>query len=80
MTWNLWNVVRHYAYIRYFKNRNRELGEGQSDWQDLENYTKKLMKGIYRSFKEKQYKGINDRTKFTDQQGGGSSTNGTGTS
>lgn len=26
MTWNLWNVVRHYAYFKYFKNRHRELG------------------------------------------------------
>ena len=50
MTWNLWNVVRHYAYIKWFKNRGRVLGEEQGEWAELENYTKKIVKGIYRTF------------------------------
>lgn len=32
MAWNLWNVVRHYAYIKYFKNRNKELGTDTASW------------------------------------------------
>lgn len=53
MTWNLWNVVRHYAYIRYFKNENRELGDNIANWEELERLTRRLVKGIYRSYKEK---------------------------
>ena len=56
MVWNLWNVVRHYAYIKYFKNRNRELGSDVSTWTELESYTKKIVKGIYRTFKQNQWK------------------------
>jgi hypothetical protein len=55
MTWNLWNVVRHYAYIKYFKNRNKSLGKDAAQWYLLEEYTKKLVKGIYRTFKDKQH-------------------------
>ena len=51
MTWNLWNVVRHYAYFKYFKNLHRALGSEHAAWQELENYTKKIVKGIYRTFK-----------------------------
>ena len=51
MTWNLWNVVRHYAYIKYFKNRHKALGSDAAAWAELEKYTKKLVKGIYRTFK-----------------------------
>lgn len=36
MTWNLWNVVRHYAYIKWFKNRGREMTDGKADWDELE--------------------------------------------
>lgn len=54
MTWNLWNVVRHYAYIKWFKNRGREMTDGKADWHELEKWTRKLVKGIYRTFKEKQ--------------------------
>ena len=50
MCWNLWNVVRHYAYMRYFKNIHRALGSEEAAWQELENYTKKLVKVIYRTF------------------------------
>ena len=56
MVWNLWNVVRHYAYLKYFKNRNRELGSDVSTWTELESYTKKIVKGIYRTFKQNQWK------------------------
>lgn len=54
MTWNLWNVIRHYVFIKYFKNRNRQLGNDLAAWQELENYTKKIVRGIYRSFKQNQ--------------------------
>ena len=54
MTWNLWNAVRHYAYIKYFKNQNRTLGTDESSWVELERYTKRIVRGIYRTFKEKQ--------------------------
>lgn len=50
MTWNLWNAVRHYAYLKYFKEKNRDLGNKASAWRDLEEYTKKLVKSIYRTF------------------------------
>lgn len=50
MTWNLWNVIRHYAYIKYFKAKNRELGSDRAAWVELEKYTKKLVKNIYRTF------------------------------
>lgn len=53
MTWNLWNVVRHYAYIKWFKNRGREMTDGKADWDELEKWTRRLVKGIYRTFKEK---------------------------
>jgi hypothetical protein len=49
MTWNLWNCVRHYVFMKYFKNRSRNI-ESKSDWNELEQYTKKLVKGIYRTF------------------------------
>lgn len=52
MTWNLWNVVRHYVYIKYFKNRHKALGTDAAAWADVEKYTKKLVKGIYRTFKD----------------------------
>ena len=55
MTWNLWNVIRHYAYIKYFKNKHRELGSDASAWNELETYTKRIVKGIYRTFKQKQW-------------------------
>ena len=50
MAWNLWNVVRHYAYIKYFKNRHKALGTDEAAWAELEKYTKKIVKGIYRTF------------------------------
>ena len=54
MTWNLWNVVRHYAYIKWFKNRGREMTDGRADWDELESRTRKIVKDIYRTFKEKK--------------------------
>ena len=60
MTWNLWNVVRHYVYLKYFKNRHKALGTDAAAWSEVEKYTKKLVKGIYRTFK--QYK-IDDHGK-----------------
>lgn len=65
MVWNLWNVVRHYAYIRYFKNRNRELGNDKANWEELERLTRKLVKGIYRTFKEKQNSGTTRRNFYS---------------
>ena len=50
MTWNLWNVIRHYVYIKYFKNRHKALGDDAAAWAELEKYTRKLVKGIYRTF------------------------------
>ena len=64
MVWNLWNVVRHYAYIRYFKNKDRELGDDKANWEELERMTRKLVKGVYRTFKEKQQKSDRQRATF----------------
>lgn len=77
MTWNLWNVVRHYVYIKYFKGQNRQLGDNQSAWKELETRTKKYVKSIYRTFQERKYN-PEDETKrlaFGDDLGGGMSTN-----
>lgn len=76
MTWNLWNVVRHYTYIKYFKNKRRELGSDLAAWQALEKYTKKIVRSIYRTFKQNKWKGnimANGRNTFGDVDG--SSTN-----
>ena len=76
MTWNLWNVVRHYAYLKYFKNIHRSLGSERAAWQELENYTKKLVKSIYRTFKDKQWQNhIQGGTRHTFSVVDGSSTN-----
>lgn len=64
MTWNLWNVIRHYVYIKYFKNRHRSLGTDESAWADLEKYTKKLVKGIYRTFKDNKFNEDDTRSTF----------------
>lgn len=69
MTWNLWNVVRHYAYFKYFKNKHRSLGKQMSAWRDLENYTKKIVKGIYRTFQQNKWKNGLDRATFNDIDG-----------
>ncbi len=52
MTWNLWNVVRHYVFIKWFKNKHRPLGNDQSSWSELEARTHKIVKGIYRTYKQ----------------------------
>lgn len=65
MTWNLWNVVRHYAYIKFFKNRNRQLGSDKSAWDELEQRTKKLMKGIYRTYMQKKKQSTQASDEFT---------------
>ena len=53
MTWNLWNVVRHYVYIKWFKNYGRIIINGdESSLEELDRRTRKIVKGIYRTFKE----------------------------
>ena len=74
MTWNLWNVVRHYVYIKYFKNRHKALGTDDAAWAELEKYTKKLVKGIYRTFKENRYN-QDGETRNTFHDVDGTSTN-----
>ena len=54
MTWNLWNVVRHYVFIKWFKNKHRALGNDQSSWGELEARTHKIVKGIYRTYQQKK--------------------------
>lgn len=66
MTWNLWNVVRHYVYIKYFKNRHKALGTDGAAWAELEKYTKKLVKGIYRTFKDNKFTDKGPRSTFTN--------------
>lgn len=66
MTWNLWNVVRHYVYIKYFKNRHKALGTDEAAWAELEKYTKKLVKGIYRTFKDGRKTSSGARSTFTN--------------
>ena len=66
MTWNLWNVVRHYVYIKYFKNRHKALGTDEAAWAELEKYTKKLVKGIYRTFKDNKFTDDDNRSTFTN--------------
>lgn len=73
MTWNLWNVVRHYVYIRNFVNKNRQLGSQKSNWEELESRTEKIVKGIYRTFKQNERTGGNGRSTFGSIDG--SSTN-----
>jgi hypothetical protein len=51
MCWNLWNVVRHYVYIKDFKNKSRML-DSDATWDDLELRTRKIVKGIYRTFQQ----------------------------
>lgn len=62
MTWNLWNVVRHYAYVKYFKNKHKTLGNDEAAWAELEKYTKKLVKGIYRTFQQNKGSGSSRNT------------------
>lgn len=74
MTWNLWNVVRHYAYLKYFKNMHRQLGSEEAAWQELENKTKKIVKSIYRTFQQNKEKKSGDnagsiRSTFNDIDG-----------
>ena len=66
MTWNLWNVVRHYVYIKYFKNRHKALSTDEATWAELEKYTKKLVKGIYRTFKDGKKTSDDNRSTFTN--------------
>lgn len=76
MTWNLWNVVRHYAYIRYFKNRSRKLLSDVQEWQELERYTRRIVKGIYRTFQEKKWRdGVVDGQRATFSEIDESTTN-----
>ena len=56
MTWNLWNVVRHYVYIKWFKNKYRTLGNDAAMWNELEQRTQKLVKGIYRTYQQTKNK------------------------
>ena len=52
MTWNLWNVVRHYVYLKWFKNKDVSVGDERVVWQDIESRTKKIVKSIYRTFQQ----------------------------
>lgn len=52
MTWNLWNVVRHYAFIKYFKNQGRLPKNEAAAWDELESRTRRLVRGIYRTFQQ----------------------------
>lgn len=61
MTWNLWNVVRHYVYIKWFKNKYRTLGNDAAMWNELEQRTQKLVKGIYRTYQQ-------TKNKYTEAQ------------
>ena len=69
MTWNLWNVVRHYVYIKYFKNRHKALGSDAAAWAELEKYTKKIVKGIYRTFKDGKNTPSGPRSTFYSMDG-----------
>lgn len=73
MTWNLWNIVRHYCYIKYFKNKNKQVNN-ESAWNELEAKTRKYVRAIYRTFKEKQGQN-NIITTFGDKLGGESISN-----
>ena len=64
MSWNLWNVVRHYVYINWFKNKHKVVGKDEQSWNELEQMTHKLVKGIYRTYKQRQSDN-NDKT-FSD--------------
>ena len=64
MTWNLWNVVRHYVYIKWFKNKHRNLGSDAASWNELEQRTQKLVKGIYRTYKQTRDKYVDSQFNF----------------
>ena len=68
MTWNLWNVVRHYVYIKWFRDMGRTIARGdESSLIELERRTKKIVKGIYRTFQEKKLKvGTDISSTFND--------------
>lgn len=67
MAWNLWNVIRHYVYIKYFKNKHIKLGNDTANWQQLEKYTKKIVKSIYRTFYQNRLDNTSGRrNNFTD--------------
>ena len=68
MVWNLWNVVRHYIYIKYFKNNHIEVGSDEFARSELESRTKKIVKDIYRTFKHHQKTGGHSNT-FGDIDG-----------
>ena len=68
MTWNLWNVVRHYVYIKWFRDMGRTIAKGdESSLIELERRTKKIVKGIYRTFQENKLKvGTEKSATFND--------------
>ena len=69
MAWNLWNVVRHYVYIRDFKAEGRAIAKGDSAaWQELETRTRKAVLGIYRTFQQNK-RAAGARTDFSDIDG-----------
>ena len=51
MTWNLWNIIRHYCYVNYF---NSSVINDDATWMELENKTEKIVRSIYRTFKQNQ--------------------------
>lgn len=79
MTWNLWNVVRHYVYLKWFKNKDVSVGDERVVWQDIENRTKKIVKSIYRTFQQSKRvmreDDTNHRSMFGDKELDDSTTN-----
>lgn len=70
MAWNLWNVIRHYVYIKEFKGMGKSLGSDVAAWEELETRTRKIVKDIYRTFKAHQRQsGGGRRSTFTDVDG-----------
>lgn len=59
MTWNLWNIIRHYCYVNYFKSKTIQ---NESEWIELEKRTEKIVRSIYRTFKQNQANGAETST------------------
>lgn len=69
MTWNLWNVIRHCEYVNRFANPGRKLGTDESMWLELEDYTRKTIRNIYRTFYGKYWSSEGRRSTFYSVDG-----------
>lgn len=49
MTWNLWNVVRHWVYLREWSDQGRVLTT-DADWTQLEARTEALVRSMYSTY------------------------------